>query len=402
VSKAMPEIIVRVLTDGEFVECVRRRRWGLQDGRAAVLYAGRLLPIRSPGRHIEVSDDFFPLEEPAALQSGAPINHTIRLYMDCSGSTARLMVDGDVVVRDFVAATLDDAAVLAKTVNTLNTPADDGHCYDWCFEFEKDRLATELRTHFGDPYTPPIYRKSLTDETQAHGDKSVTIHLTSANVAISKDGVQQLRPSPQETAKTNQLPDAVHHPMTAWFWDLLSLNAAHRGSETDSRSAVVLARWRQKVVNGPKIAEELFDELDRATQNIQRLTHEKADVTRERDTLRIRLTKKVSFSSILAEVFPEISFVKDSTSVIDEQFSSVKALGSDLRAIVNNAPEMSRNRIRGARTDWYEVHVATGSRGDGRVYFHRTSQSKVHVLVSLKEHQKSDTEWIRGLSPQPS
>ena len=398
----MPEIIVRVLTEGESVECVRRKRLSLPDSREAVLYAGSLFPILQPGPHIEVSGEKHPVEHIASFESGAPANHTIRLYMDCSGSTARLMVDGDAVVRDFVAATLDDAAVLAKTVHALNTPADDGHCYDWCFEFEKDRLAAELKHYFGDPYIPPTQLKSLTDATQTHGVDSLGIGLTSANVTISKDGLQLLSPSPQKTVGTIQQPDYCHHLITARFRELLSLNAARRESEAGSRSAVDMARWRQQIVNGPKIAEELFAELERASQTIQLLQQEKADAIRERDTLRIRVTKRVSVSSVLAEVFPEITFVQNSTSIIDQHFSSVKALGGKLRAILNNAPEMSRNPIRGARTDWYEVRFSTGSDGDGRVYFHRASQSNVYVLVSLKEHQKSDTAWIRGLSPQPS
>jgi hypothetical protein len=398
----MPEIIVRVLTEGEFVECVRRKRLSLPDSREAVLYAGSLFPILQPGPHIEVSGEKHPVEHIASFESGAPTNHSIRLYMDCSGSTARLMVDGDAVVRDFVAATLDDAAVLAKTVEALNTPADDGHCYDWCFEFEQDRLAAELKHYFGDPYIPPTQLKSLTDATQTHGVDSLGMGLTSANVTISKDGVQQLSPSPQEAVGTIQQPNSSHHFITACFRELLSLNAARRESEGGSRSAVDMARWRQQIVNGPKIAEELFAELERASHTIQLLQQEKADAIRERDTLRIRVTKRVSVSSVLAEVFPEITFVQNSTSIIDQHFSSVKALGGKLRAILNNAPEMSRNPIRGARTDWYEVRFSTGSDGDGRIYFHRASQSNVYVLVSLKEHQKSDTAWIRGLSPQPS
>jgi len=223
--------------------------------------------------------------------------------------------------------------------------------------------------------------------------------LTSANVTVSKDGVQQISRSPQDAVVPIQQPDASHHFITARFRDLLSLNAARRESEAGYRSAVDMASWRQRIVNGPKIAEELFDELERAIQTIQLLHHEKVDAIREIDTLRIRLTKKVSVSSVLSEVFPEITFVQHSASIIDQHFSSVKALGSKLRAILNNAPEMSRNSIRSARTDWYEVRVSTGSDGDGRVYFHRASQSNVYVLVSLKEHQKSDTAWIRELSP---
>lgn len=352
----MPEIIVRVLTGGEFVECVRRRRWALPDGRAAVVYAGRLLPIRSPGCHIEVSDDFFPLEEPTALESGASINHTIRIYLDCSRNTARLMVEGDAVVRDFVAATLDEAAVLAKTVDTTCDTADDGRCHDWCFEFEKDHLATELKHYFGSHIAAPSYRSSVAG-------------LTSANVEVRQDGLNQVRGVSAES-------DACRL-ITTRLRDLLSVNAAQRGRDHKSRSAIDMAKWQQQVVNGPKMAEELFEELGKADHIIQRVNREKAALTEERDLLQIRVAKKVSFASILAEVFPEIDFVRDSSATIDQTFTSVKSLGSALRAIMNDAPEMSRNPIRGARTDWYEVHVATGRRSDGRIYFHRVSQSQV-------------------------
>lgn len=373
----MPESIVRVLSEGEFIECVRRRLASLPDGRDAVLYAGILFPIRQPGSYIEVSGDRHIVEDVSPLESGAPVNHTIRLYMDDSGSSARLMVDGDAVVRDYVAAVLDEASVVAKAEPTTSTPASDGRRYDWCFEFEKGHLAAELKQHFGLCVEAPPHK---------HG----TAGLTSANIEFGEDGLPHLR---EVSAESD-----VCRLITTRLRTLLSVNIARRGHAQHSLSTIDVAKWRQKAVNGPRLAEELFEELSKADQIIKRIHQDKAALIEERDLLQMRVAKKISFSSVLNEVFPEIDFIRNSKSVIDTTFTSVKSLGAMLRDIVNVKPEVSRNVIRGARTEWYELHVSTGQRGDGRIYFHRVSPSRIQVLVSLKEHQKADTAWIRGLS----
>jgi hypothetical protein len=373
----MPEIIVRVLTEGEFVECVRRARLTLPDGREALRYIGFLFPIRQPGPHIEVTGERYPLEEVTLLESGAPPQHTIRLYMDCSGVKAHLMVDGDAVVRDFVAATLDEAAVLAKTVDSVDGPADDGRRYDWCFEFEKDSLAEELKHALGEP-----------NATLLRGDDRDG--LTSANVEIEEAGLKQIRGLSVES-------DACRL-ITARFRNLLSVNTNRRMGGGGSRSAVDIAGLRQQVKNGPQIAKELLDLLTACEQTVRQIDREKADLIRERDRLQLRVTRKVTVSSVLAEVFPEIDFIEDSAETIDDHFSSVKKLAFMLKAILSNDPKTRTNPVRGAKTDWFEVHVATGMRDNGRIYFHRVSQSNVKVLVSFKVDQKHDTTWIRSLS----
>lgn len=373
----MPELIVRVLMEGEFVECVRRDLLPLSDGRHAVLYAGFLFPVQQPGPHIDVSGDNYPFEDATLLESGAPVNHTIRLYVDCSGSTARLMVDGDAVVRDFVAATLDEAAVLAKSVDTSKVPADDGRRYDWCFEFEKDPLAEELKHCLGEPVAAP----------PRSGNRD---GLTSANVEVRADGLKQVRGLSVESEACRLI--------TTRFRNLLSVNATRRGGGAGSRSAVDMAGWRQQVKNGPQIAKDLLDLLTASEQTVRQMDREKADLIRERDRLQIRVSRKVTVSSVLAEVFPEIDFINDSAETIDDHFSSVKKLAFVLKAILSNDPTTRTNPVRGAKTEWFEVHVATGTRSNGRIYFHRVSQSNVKVLVSFKVDQKQDTVWIRSLS----
>jgi hypothetical protein len=373
----MPEIIARVLMEGDFVECVRRKRLPLPDGREAMLYAGFLFPIRQPGPHIDVSGENYPFEDVTLLESGAPSNHTIRLYMDCSGNNARLMVDGDAVVRDFVAATLDEAAVLAEAIDTLNAPADDGRRYDWCFEFEKDPLAEELKQSLGEP-----------NATLLRGDDGDG--LTSANVEVSAGGLKQVRELSVES-------DACRL-ITARFRNLLSVDTTRRGSGGGSRSAVDMAGWRQQVKNGPQIAKDLLELLTATEHTVRQMDREKADLIRERDRLQIRVSRKVSVSAVLAEVFPEIDFVRDSALAIDNDFSSVRMLAFTLKAILSNDPSTRTNPVRGAKTEWFEVHVATGTRSNGRIYFHRVSPSQVKVLVSFKVDQKHDTTWIRSLS----
>jgi hypothetical protein len=393
----MPEIIVRVLTDGEFVECVRRRREPLTHGRGAISYAGWLYPLRTPGPHIEVSGERLPLEELASLESGAPVTHTMRLYVDCSGGRARLMVDGDSVVRDFVATTLDDANVSADVDYDRGKPADNGRRYDWSFEFDKDDLAAELKHSLDllaiasgvspDPADPSPFS---TLESSSGG-------LTSANVLVAQAGPKQIHDRLKAQATGGRKPSDVCCLVTGRFRDLLSMNITRGSRKDDSAVALDIAAWRQRVANGPRITEELLEDLHKVEQKANRLTQDVAALTQERDRLQLRVVKKLSAASVLTQVFPEIEFVRDSEAVIDEDFSSFKSLGSVLKAIVNNSPETRLNPIRGRRHDWFEIHVSTGSRDNGRIYFHRVTPLKVQVLVSFKVDQKQDTVWIRSL-----
>jgi hypothetical protein len=394
----MPEIIVRVLTEGEFVECVRRKRLSLPDGREAVLYGRSLFPIRQPGPHIDVSGDNDVIEDVTRLESGAPINHTIRLYLDCSGGTARLMIDGDAVVKDFVAATLDEASVFAQEVNVLNVPADDGHLYDWCLEFEKSAFATELKRQLDTLSAARHDRFCRSKAPSTAATQAANAGLTSANVEVTQSGLRRPE-SPEHVPATEELNQLAEcNVVIERFRQLLSVDAPHAVREGSPLSAAKIATWRERVADGPKIANELLEELIAAEGQARELTQELDDVVSERDRLQLRVRKKLSMSKVLSETFPEIQFVEDSTEVIDENFSSAKSLGSVLRAIVNDDPATRTTAIKGATQTWYEVHVATGKRSNGRVYFHRSSNSKIQVLVSFKGDQKQDTALIRSLS----
>jgi hypothetical protein len=393
----VPERIVRVLSEGEFVECVRRRLVSLPDRRDAVLYAGILFPIRQPGSYIEVSGDRLHFEEVSPLESGAPVNHTIRLYMDDSGSCARLMVDGDMVVRDYVASVLDEASVLAKAEPITKATASDGRCYDWCFEFEKDVLAAEVKRHVDMLGDTPHHHTVHAEELLLPRGRAGTESLSSANVEVSRDGLRQLR-SPSTTASPESTqPSATCALVIARLRDLLSVNVSNDAGEESPLSALTIAKWRQRVADGPRFAVELFEDLVKAREGNGRLNQQLEGMTRERDRLQIRVAKKVSVSKVLGELFPEIEFLGDSATVIDEDFTSVRMLGSTLKAILRDEPSTRENPVRGRRHDWFEVHVATGTRSNGRVYFHRVTPLKVQVLVSLKVDQKHDTEWIRSL-----
>lgn len=392
----MPESIVRVLCEGEFIECVRRRLVSLPDGRDVVLYAGILFPIRQPGSYIEVSGDRHIVEEVASLESCAPVNHTIRLYMDDSGSSSRLMVDGDVVVRDYVASVLDEASIFAKASPAANTPAADGRCYDWCFELEKDDIAAELKHHV-DVLCLALRPAGRTDAGVMQRDQAGTAGLTSANVEVSSDGLRQLRSSSRAAVPEDIQPSATCQLVIERLHALLSVNVSKGAGGESPLSAINIAKWRERVADGPRLAVELFEDLVKAGEENSRVNQQLDGMTRERDRLQIRVVKKVTVSKVLGEIFPEIEFLGDSATVIDEDFTSVRMLGSTLKAILGDDPSTRENPVRGRRHDWFEVHVATGTRSNGRVYFHRVTPLKVQVLVSLKVDQKHDTEWIRSL-----
>ena len=392
----MPESIVRVLCEGEIIECVRRRLVSLPDGRDAVLYAGILFPIRQPGSYIEVSGDRHFLEEVSPLESGAPVNHTIRLYMDDSGSSSRLMVDGDVAVRDYVASVLDEASVFAKAAPAANTPAADGRFYDWCFELEKDAIAAELKHHL-DVLCAALHPAGRTDAGLMQHGQAGTAGLTSANVEVSSDGLRQVRSSSRAAVPEDIPPSATCQLVIERLHALLSVNVSKSAGGESPLSAINIAKWRERVADGPRFAVELFEDFVKAGEVNSRLNQQLDGMTRERDRLKIRVVKKVSVSKVLGEIFPEIEFLGDSATVIDEDFTSVRMLGSTLKAILRDDPSTRENPVRGRRHDWFEVHVATGTRSNGRVYFHRVTPLKVRVLVSLKVDQKHDTEWIRSL-----
>ncbi|MCE9632138.1 MAG: hypothetical protein K8S94_15660 [Planctomycetia bacterium] len=392
----MPECIVRVLSEGEVIDCVRRRMISLPDGRDAVSYAGILFPVKRPGSSIDLSGDRHLLEGVSPLESGAPVNHTIRLYMDDSGSSSRLMVDGDVVVRDYVASVLDEASVFAKASPAANTPAADGRCYDWCFELEKDDIAAELKHHV-DALCAALPLAGRTDTGLMQRGNAGTAGLTSANVEVSSDGLRLVRRSSRAAVPEDIQPSATCRLVIERLHALLSVNVSKGAGGESPLSAINIAKWRERVADGPRFAVELFEDLVKAEEVNSRLNQQLDGMTRERDRLQTRVVKKVSVSKVLGEIFPEIEFLGDSATVIDEDFTSVRMLGSTLKVILGDDPSTRENPVRGRRHDWFEVHVATGTRSNGRVYFHRVTPLKVQVLVSLKVDQKHDTEWIRSL-----
>lgn len=394
----MPECIVRVLSEGEVIDCVRRRMISLPDGRDAVSYAGILFPVKRPGSSIDLSGDRHLLEEVSQLESGAPVNHTIRLYMDDSGSSSRLMVDGDVVVRDYVASVLDEASVFAKASPAADTPAADGRYYDWCFELEKDDIAAELKNHV-DVLCAALPLAGRTDTGLMQRGNAGTAGLTSANVEVSSDGLRLVRRSSRAAVPEDIQPSATCRLVIERLHALLSVNVSKGAGGESPLSAINIAKWRERVADGSQVAVELLEDLITAGDENSRLNQQLADVTRESELLRVRISRKLSVSLLLAEIFPEIELVGDSAVVLDEHFSSVASLGKVLRAIVGNDAAVRTNPVRGSRSSWFEVRVSTGERSDGRIYFHRQSPDKFQMLVSFKPDQKHDMSWIRSLSP---
>jgi hypothetical protein len=221
--------------------------------------------------------------------------------------------------------------------------------------------------------------------------------LTSANVEVSSDGIRQLRSSSRAAVPEDIQPSATCRLVIERLHALLSVNVSKGAGGESPLSAINIAKWRERVADGPLFAVELFEDLVKAGEENSQRVQQLEDITRERDHLRVRLANKLSVCKLLAEIFPEIEFVRDSADAIAQHYKSVKGLSRMLRRILDNDATIRNNPVKERRPDWFEVHVSTGSSDDGRLYFHRVSPSKVEVFASIKANQKNDLKWIRSL-----
>jgi hypothetical protein len=111
------------------------------------------------------------------------------------------------------------------------------------------------------------------------------------------------------------------------------------------------------------------------------------------------VTDKRAFSSermmkdVLEAIYPEVELLRDSVDTLITLDDNKYAL-QRIRQIVTKSDNLGRiDKLK--NSDFWEVYYSTGQDESGRLYFRPVDGSGYQVLVSLKEKQNKDTQYLK-------
>lgn len=96
------------------------------------------------------------------------------------------------------------------------------------------------------------------------------------------------------------------------------------------------------------------------------------------------------FSDMLSLLFPNVEFLGGSVDTLWREIQDPIRLLRELKRL----PEMKAKRVQGAK-EWLELRIE----GDWRLYFRQCEDSHYQMLISHKNTQKVDIDWLRDQKP---
>ena len=97
---------------------------------------------------------------------------------------------------------------------------------------------------------------------------------------------------------------------------------------------------------------------------------------------------------VIDALLPGILLLRDSPEVIEHKLENFEPVLHELRLLCYEPAAIRGERVQGA-PGWRERHFHTGQKDDGRFYFRRRDDATWMVLVSFKQCQERDIEYLR-------
>jgi hypothetical protein len=265
---------------------------------------------------------------------------------------AWVLLEGDVIARDAIAARLRAAGLTVLRVGRWLGDAVDGFAADWFVRF-----------------LPPVGADSVdavlaeiigSAPTRSPTPADMRIHVLEAALASAH-------------ARESMLRDAL---------------AAGRGSpaprppDADSmmprQSGSISASEGVPVVESPELAPMVQAATAYKPAPIARRLHDEVAV-------------------VIETLLPHARLLRDSLTVISAEFRDRRALYRALAELRETGPRLppAWKKVRGLDA-WWERHVGNGEDDAGRIYGRRSSEEQIwRVLISHKGEQDRDLAWLR-------
>lgn len=168
-------------------------------------------------------------------------------------------------------------------------------------------------------------------------------------------------------------------------------------------------RQKQEISDANNFVDEFSTEFDGQKQQFAVLQAQYDSACAERDQVKSRLaelskarTPVTDFSSwsgldlmreTLCSVFPNVEFVKDSIEIVAARLAEPQPVLEIIRQIVY---EKRNGKNVEATSDWQEIRFRTGQDHSGRIYFKPFGENSYKILVSFKESQKQDINYMKN------
>lgn len=107
-------------------------------------------------------------------------------------------------------------------------------------------------------------------------------------------------------------------------------------------------------------------------------------------------SRRRELDAVIDAVLPGIFLVRDSISIIERELESCEFVLSDLRTLRWEPPALPAGaKPVHSAPPWWGSRFRTGQKDDGRLYFRKREDGGWNVLVSFKQCQDRDFEYLK-------
>lgn len=335
-------------------------------------------------------------------------------YYDLTGTYAYVLLNGPDERVQKVIQFLQGHDIRVTGHGKSNYPARSGRQYDWYVRVTTDGGAKpEIKT------VHSLLKMFQTDDHLAVEQRPDQTRERQRMLGEQKQKQEELQ---QRLSKTEQELErkqreyevlAARHAQTKDHADEAQRQAEEKAQQV-SLLIEELGEEKKKLEDEISFSSTFATQFDEMLHDKNSLEQQYVSKCAEVDDLRAQLsearerleaqstgevTDKRAFSSermmtdVLEAIYPEVKFLRDSIDALITLPDSKDAL-LKVRQIITNSDVGKIKKIQAAG-DWWEVYYSTGQDESGRLYFRPVDGSGYQVLVSLKEKQNKDTQYLK-------
>lgn len=449
----MTTTLFKVRKDGRYITSARRSLRRLPDGRTGVSWDGTVYPLHEPGPYIELTDvgcrwyhtspwEAAADEEQTSNESDAAnaseVAQPITFCFDYSGRHAYIMMSCSRAERDALFPLLSHWQLTLLGYGPASRPASDGQLYDWYLRLShehakqfEENLKAWLKTG-----ADPAYGADEGDDalaTKAEEEASETISDATNDPAPALSTLMEtltpfLWPEAPPRSDEEDAQDAMLQELRQQVqqWSDLAKNfqsTKHQLGDLAAELQPYPASGHDSSSQGQQpSAETLFSQLREHKEKIQSLqqavaqqvaeyeelfklydekcsqSSEQGQLVRQLEAKAHKLTQRLDritrfTEEFVADMFPDCEFLRDSLRIIVDELRKPTGFIRRLSAFLQGNADAVTDTVRRAE-GWKELHFSTGENDSGRFYVSRNG-NRFRILVSFKEDQLEDIEWLR-------
>jgi len=341
------------------------------------------------------------------------IPHADYFYDLTTGYSAYVLLNGSSDLVRKVARFLEDHDIRTTGVGPSRYPARSGVQYDWFIRVE---------TLEGQKPQPAIVHSLLQDfdteedqkfQTEFKKLQSQTTELQTSLRTLKASQAQaasRLAEREAELARIREQNQSLAKKQASMRMTLEEWR--ERTEQLQAESALLEEqneRLKQEVEEAQHFVNEFSTEFDDQKQRFAVLQAQYDSVREERDQIKARLSEfreaqihetdntplptVQMMTEALCGLLPNVTFLKDSIEIIAARLAEPRPVLETIHQIVY---KKRNGKNVEAATDWQELHFRTGQDHSGRIYFKPFGEDQYKILVSFKESQKQDINYIKN------